>query len=408
MAISLICVGTELLTGETLNTNARFLAGRLDGEGIPVDAVVTIPDTPGAVAAAVTEALSRSRVVITIGGLGPTQDDLTKEAVAEALGQPLEHSAELAETIRSRYRTHARAVPESSWQKQALVPAAAEIIPNDYGTAAGLWCRQGDRVVAMLPGPPREFEPMVDEQLLGRVRELLPRQVARRSLAVFGLGESNTEKAVQAVLVDHPGVEPSYRARPGCCQVRLTAAVAEEQRVAQACAAVAEALGPRAAPGEVSLVDRVCDLVSARGGLFGTAESCTGGLIAGAVTDKAGVPGVFAGGVVSYSNELKMQLLGVSAATLAAHGAVSEAVAREMVVGLVARYGLLAGVAVTGIAGPAGGTPAKPVGTVHLASAVGDDVRHLHRCFPYGRRGMRERTVIAALALLHEHLSEAG
>ncbi len=404
MAIQIISIGSELLTGEILNTNFQFLAGRLSDNGYDVDREVCIHDTPAAVAAAVTAALADARLVLTIGGLGPTQDDLTRQTIAEVLDMPLAMDRNVAAVIQAKYRSYKRNIPDSSWQIQSMVPRGAVVLPNDWGTAPGLWCERDGRAVVMLPGPPRELQPMFETYVLPRLHEFVQPTVAHRLISVFGLGESNTEKRVHEILPQHDGITLAYCAKPDRCHVRLSAKLANVERLDETCAALLAALGDDGGPAQENLATRICDIIRRRGWLWGTAESCTGGGIAQNVTDNPGVSDVFAGGVVTYSNAMKVQLLGVDEDVLQAHGAVSEPVARQMVEGLLERYGLQAGVAVTGIAGPAGGSAEKPVGTVHIAAAVQGDVHHLQRVFPHGRRGMRERTIVTALNLLHDQL----
>ncbi len=404
MSIEIICIGTELLTGEITNTNLQFIAGQLDARGLVVARETCVHDTLAAVRNAVLAGLKEHRLVITVGGLGPTRDDLTREAVAEALGLTLSCDTELAERIRSKYSARGRNVPNHSWEVQAMVPQGGEPLTNDWGTAPGLWIPVGDRAVAMLPGPPRELQPMFDEYLLPKIADLVAPAVSRQVLSVFGFGESNTERRVIDALVGLDSVEPSYCAKADCCHVRLTVAVGDEPKLAEAVGRLKAEFGDNVASQQENTVTLIAKLLRERGWTFGTAESCTGGGISSMITDLPGISDVFAGSVVTYSNEMKEKLLGVRSETLAEYGAVSDPVARQMVTGLLARYDLQAGIAVTGIAGPDGGTEEKPVGTVQIATAVEGRVRCTRQVFPYGRRGMRERTVTFALQRLREHL----
>ncbi len=406
MAIQIICIGTELLTGEIVNTNLAFIAAELNRAGLKVDSEISIHDEPDTIAAALKNGFAENNLVVTVGGLGPTKDDITKETAADVLDVDLVTDDDLAEVIRQKYARYRSHLPNSGRMKQATVPEGATILPNNWGTAPGLWCERNGKAILMLPGPPRELEPIFTEFAMPRILQLIPPSISRRNLAVFGVGESTVEERVLKALQSIADVEPSYCVKLDCCHVRLTVPTGNEALLSDAEAALRGEFGPALGETSENLATQICDLVRKRDGLWGTAESCTGGWIAKLVTDNAGVSDVFAGGIVTYSNEMKMQLLGVQEETLKQHGAVSEATATEMVRGVTKRYGLCAGVAVTGIAGPTGGSDEKPVGTVHIASIVDQNVRHLHRVLPYGRRGMRERTVSLALNLLRKQLLE--
>jgi len=404
MSIQIVCVGTELLTGETLNTNLQFIAERLDDLGYVVSTETTIHDEPERLRTVIEQAMAESRIVITIGGLGPTRDDLTKETIAGLLEMPLYEDEAVSNAIMAQFSRRKRKLADAPRKKQSMVPTGAEILPNNWGIAPGLWCQKGDCAVVMLPGPPRELHPIFDQHVLPKIKSFLPATVIRRCLAIFGVGESTVEKRLNAVFTDIQNVEPSFCVKFDNCRICLTAKPENSVELDRAIAILRKEFGRDAGEPHETLPTQICDIIRAHGGQWGTAESCTGGWIAKRVIDHAGVSDVFAGGVVTYSNEMKVKLLGVSEASLAEHGAVSKVVAREMVAGLVERYGLLAAVAVTGISGPAGGTPEKPVGLVHIATAVGNDIRHSKQVFAYGRLGMRERTVAAALSLLRSHL----
>ncbi len=402
--IQVICIGTELLLGETVNTNLAFLGQSLNAVGLMVDREYAIPDTPDVMLATLRQALAEARVVITVGGLGPTSDDLTKELVAQVLGQSLAIDPAVVDEIRRKYiARHVEPKPRAC-ERQAQMPEKAVPIANDWGTAPGVWCDQNGRTLVMLPGPPRELRPMFGERVLPKIVDLVKPLERRLNISVFGMPESTIEHRVIDVLEPFPEVVPSYCTRAGSCLVRLSATLARVDRLEAAAEAVLAAFGDDAVRGEVDLVKAVDGLLRARGWRFGTAESCTGGGIGYRATELPGISDVFAGGVIAYSNELKVALLGVREETLAAHGAVSEETAAEMAAGLCERLHLQAGISVTGIAGPDGGTAEKPVGTVCIATCVNGQVRTLRERYPYDRQGVRERTIGTALNQLRHHL----
>ena len=405
MGIQILCIGTELLVGQTVNTNLAFLATELDAVGLVVDKEVALPDDRALMAAGLRQALAEAELVITVGGLGPTQDDLTRELAAQVIGQPLDLHEATAARIRELYARRGL-VREESIRRQASLPRGSDVIPNDWGSAPGTWCEYQGAILVLLPGPPRELKPMFSTYVLPRVRERLPPRVRRVTLATFGVPESLVEERTVKAIAPFPEVEPAYciKIETGKCLVRLSATVAHTDKLAAAEAAVRAEFGRDLGRADQDLVDMVAAPLRARGWRLGTAESCTGGGIAKLITDTPGISDVFAGGVVTYTNELKTHLLGVQEETLRTHGAVSRETVEAMVRGLAARYGVQAGIAVTGIAGPSGGTPEKPVGTVHIATIVDGDVRATAHRFSYDRASVRDRSVQTALNQLRAHL----
>lgn len=405
MSVYVVCTGTELLIGDATNTNLAYAGALINGAGIPLMREITVPDERAAMTAVIRQALAESTVVITVGGLGPTADDLTKSVVASVLGVPLEVQPALVELLKAKYTGRTKwKFPESAYMNQATVPRGATVLPNEYGTAPGLWCPYGSKAVVMLPGPPREFQPLLKNHVLPLLQALVPPSVRRQSLSVYGIPESLVEERTMKVIAPFPAVEPAYCIKPGRILVRLASDMSASVQLAQAVTAVQAEFGVDAGPADLDVVGTVVNLMRARGGQLAVAESCTGGALAKMITDLPGVSDVFLGGVVSYANELKMGLLGVPAATLAEHGAVSEATARAMVTGLVTRLGVQAGIAITGIAGPSGGTPDKPVGTVHIATCYNGEVRATQHLFPSTRTAIRDRCVVTALNQLRVQL----
>lgn len=406
MHCEVICIGTEILLGTTLNTNLSFIGLQLDDCGLSVACEVCIPDTVDDIGSALQTALNRSDLVITVGGLGPTVDDMTRETIAEILGMRLEYREDEAERIRRYFSERHVEMPESVL-KQAYVPDGAEVIDNDYGTAPGLWCPSGNAVVVMLPGPPRELKPMLNNYVLPRICEIFPPRVRRINIGISGIGESSIEACVATVLPDFPDLDVAYCVRRDKVDVRLTAAIDRMDTLESAAVAVRDVLKEYLVDPEHGVVGSVCDEVRRRSWSLGTAESCTGGEIAKRITDLAGVSDIFKGALVTYANEAKSELLGVRPETIATHGAVSAETADEMAVGLARRLQVDAGVAVTGIAGPDGGTPDKPVGLAFISTIVQGDVRTQRYVHPGDRRRMRDRTTLAALNQLLRHLRES-
>jgi nicotinamide-nucleotide amidase len=377
--IDIINTGSELLLGRVLNTHQQWLCRQLTDLGYTVDRQVAVDDCAPRMVEAVRDALAQADLVIVTGGLGPTSDDRTREVIADFLGRKLHEDATVLAHIQNMFAARKRPMP-SSTRVQALVPEGATVLMNAHGTAPGLVLEApatspGTRLLVMLPGPPRELRPMFTEQVVPVLRQRFPlaEPFVCRSLRTTGLGESLVEERIAGPLqsLTQAGLELGYCARVGEVDVRFTARgakardlVAEGERIARGL------LGDLVFAGDdESLEATLIHLLSERKQTLALAESCTGGFIAHRLTNVPGASAVLLAGLVTYSNEAKRQFLGVRAETLAAHGAVSEAVAREMAEGARARTGAHYAIAVTGIAGPGGGTEEKPVGTVWLALA---------------------------------------
>lgn len=407
MRIHVVCTGTELLIGQTLNTNLLFLGDKLNAAGYSIAQERCVPDAGREIAAAVAAELQAAQVVITIGGLGPTSDDLTRDAVAAHLGVKLHFDHAVYEAIVAYLAGRAVKVPDQALRVQAMVPDGATVLPNRNGTAPGLWCpAPAGKVVVMLPGPPRELQPMFMESVLPRIQVLGPAEVVRRAFHLCGIPESAAADKVEAALQSFPGIEPAYCAQPYQVTVRLSAKPADQNRLNTVWQQLVTAFGPAVLPeGSGGLAAAVGALLKARHWSLATAESCTGGGIAAAITDVAGSSDYFLGGLVTYANAWKQQLLEVRETTLAAHGAVSAESAGEMLAGLFRRDAVDAGIAVTGVAGPGGGTPEKPVGLVYIATGLRTGKPQIERFqFPGNRETVRLRTVTVALNQLRLQL----
>ncbi len=410
MHIELISTGTELLIGHTLNTNQQFIGQALDAAGYAVARETCVADAGAGIARAVREALAAGAdLVITTGGLGPTSDDLTRDAVARELGSGLHFDEELHAGILRYLGERARKLPCDSLRNQAVVPDCAVALPNRNGTAPGLWCAvPGGKWVVMLPGPPRELQPMFMESVLPRIREMAQPDVRRRSVTLCGIAESAVAERIESLLAVHELadiVQPAYCARLFQVDVRLSTAADQVEALDAAIVAVRREFGPAVLPDEApGLAAAVSILLRKNKMWLATAESCTGGWIAKSITDLPGASAFFCGSLVTYSNAWKGNLLDVSDEILEKHGAVSAECAAAMVGALFCRYEADAGIAVTGIAGPEGGSEAKPVGLVYIATGIRRQLRVERHVFPGDRESVRQRAVIAALDQLRLQL----
>lgn len=417
MQVELINTGSELMLGRVLNTHQQWLCRRLADLGLPVARQVAVPDTGPAILDSVAEALTRADLVITTGGLGPTSDDITRDLLANLLGLRLVEDAEALENIRRFFAARGRAMP-SKVQVQALVPEGSTVIQNAHGTAPGLAIevpagrfREAKSLLILLPGPPRELRPMFDHQVVPLIRPFQPNAGAFHCLTLrtCGIGESMVEErlAPQLPAFFARGLEIGYCARTGEVDVRLTALGTEGAAVVrEAEAMVRETLGNHLyGSGDDLLEAVVLELARNRGATLAIAESCTGGFVAHRLTNVPGASSVLWGGWVVYDNLAKQRLLGVRPETLAEHGAVSEACARELAEGALATSKATHALALTGIAGPSGGTPDKPVGTVFLALASADAPTLVRRQLnPFDRETFKYVASQQALEMLRRRL----
>lgn len=418
MKLEVITVGTELLLGASLDTNALDLGTALAAAGIEITRRTTVSDKPAAVALAVREALDRTGAVLTTGGLGPTRDDLTKQAVATVLGRPLVLNEAVLQHIEARFRRLGRTMTPSN-RIQAELPQGAVALHNPRGTAPGIWLEDdAGRLVIMLPGVPVEMRGLLVEEVLprlvarARVADGAPRVVRSRTLRTTGVAESALAERI-AIVED--GLAPltlAYLPSIAGVDLRLTAwemAPEEADRLLEdAAGRLRRELGHRYyGEGTADLAGVVLDLLRGEGRKLAVAESCTGGMLGSRLTAIPGASDVFVGGVIAYSDAVKTAQLDIPAATLATQGAVSEATVRAMAEAVARRFDVGCGLAITGIAGPGGGTPEKPVGTVWIAARRGGQTRALQRQFLGERDEIRARSAQAALDLLRLALLEA-
>jgi nicotinamide-nucleotide amidase len=411
---TIIAVGSELLTPEKVDTNSLFITQVLNELGIAVACKAIVGDHRAELTSHVAHALARHRLVILTGGLGPTDDDLTREVVATLLGLVMDEDPAIIDAMERRFASRGWKMPAVN-RRQAQVPRGAAVLANPNGTAPGLWIEHDGAIVALLPGPPREMKPMMEGEVRTR---LLARagdtRLFRRLVRVSGKGESAVEEIVQPIysqwLNQHPPIETTILAGLGQVELHLVmqsteasrAAAALELAVCQLTAALGRDVVSTDGAGLEAVVGA---LLRARGWRVALAESCTGGLATSRLTDVPGSSDYVERSVVAYSNEAKSELLGVPAALIREHGAVSEPVAAAMAEGIRDRARVNLGVGITGIAGPGGGSAEKPVGTVCIAVAgAGTRVRTFR--FPGGRDMVKAMSANWAIDLLRRHLLE--
>ena len=406
MRVEIINTGTELMLGGTVNTHLAFIARELFPLGLRVQRQVTVPDGE-AIRDALRDTFSKADIVLVTGGLGPTTDDITRDIVADLLGLKLEHDEEIWLAIQERFRRRALKMSERV-SLQALRPREAAVLWNPHGTAPGLHFpampERGTPHIFLLPGPPRELMPMVREKLLPILASLLPPGAVQelRVFRVLGIGESLVEELVGEDIIAM-GLEVGYCARPGEVDVRLIGPAGVLDR---ADALVRERLGKWIfTSDERELPNVVVEKLTALGKTIATAESCTGGFVAHQLTNVPGSSKVFLAGYVTYANEAKTAALGVDAALIEKHGAVSETVAQQMAEGALKKAGANFALATTGIAGPDGGSAEKPVGTVFVALAErGRETLVQHHRFPTDRETFKNLVSQTALDLLLRRL----
>ncbi|HEY8258850.1 MAG TPA: competence/damage-inducible protein A [Gemmatimonadales bacterium] len=413
MDIEIVTIGTELLLGLTLDTNGADIARALAGQGTRVARRTAVPDREDDIRDAVALALRRTGAVITTGGLGPTRDDITKRIVADLFGAPLQFDETIWASLLERFARAGR-TPVASNRSQAEVPRGATVLPNRWGTAPGLWMEGPPGLAIMLPGVPLEMRKLLEH-------EVVPRLAAReggnviRSVAVRTTGVPESTLAERMGEIEAAVAPLSLAYLPGLegVDLRLTAWNLPVAEAEERLAAAADLLRQRAGDfvygrEDDDLAALVLDAARAKGLHVATAESCTGGLVGERLTEIPGSSDVYVGGVVAYDNALKISLLGVPPAMMEVEGAVSEAVARAMAEGARERFRVDLAVSVTGIAGPGGGTPAKPVGTVWLALAGCGETVARRSMFLGSRHDIRQRAAQGALMLLYRRLQASG
>ena len=412
MVVDLISVGTEILLGNIVNTNATYLAEQCALLGCSLYRQSVVGDNEGRLEEAVRQALGRSDIIILTGGLGPTKDDLTKEIVAKVFGRELyldEHTKERITTYMQRLnRSH---ITENNW-KQAMIPEGALILDNDNGTAPGLILedRKNGKTAILMPGPPAEMHPMFEKDVAPYLNKQQPEGIYSRMVKICGIGESAAETTVADLMDRQSNPTLAPYAKTGEVHFRITAKARTkeeaEEMIAPMLAEMKKRFGKAIYTTEenVTLEEAVVELLKQKNFTVTTAESCTAGKLAGRIMNVAGASEVYNEGYITYANAAKEKLLGVKHETLETFGAVSEETAREMAMGAAKEAGADAALSVTGIAGPGGGTPEKPVGLVYIGCYVQGEV-YVKKCqFTGNRERNRDSSVVQALTFLREKL----
>lgn len=378
MTAEILAVGTELLMGQIANTNAQYISGKLAELGINVYFHTVVGDNAARLEETLKRALNRSDIVITTGGLGPTKDDLTKETISKTMNRNLVLHEDILEDIKDFFAKKHRAMAEINI-KQAYLPENSIVIPNPNGTAPGCIIEDGEKAVIMLPGPPKEMQPMFEETVFNYLKQKTGVILVSKMLKIFGIGESDIETRLMDLIDSQSNPTIAPYASQGEVTVRVTARCINNDEASEILSPVVDEIKRRLGAAVYSedgqtLEKVVFGLLKENGLVLATAESCTGGTLAGRITDIPGSSEVFERAYVTYSNRAKVEDLGVSPDTLDKYGAVSRETALEMVNGLKQKTGASVGVAITGIAGPGGGTEEKPVGLVFVAAYVKDKV----------------------------------
>ncbi len=416
MIVEILATGNEVVDGDVVNSNASWLAQRMREVGFETRFHSAVPDEEGLIAEALRRAVARADIVLVTGGLGPTVDDLTLEVAAKAFSRPLEVHEESLRRIRGFFERLGRKIGPNQ-EKQAWLPKGCTPLPNDVGTAPGAYWVEGRAHLAFFPGVPKELHEMFRRHFLPLVAGFSGgTALARKTLHCFGMPEGQLDQDLRPLLDERrelDGVKLGFRVRFPTIDLRLWCSDRDRATAEARVAAAAQKIYAKVGEGifgedEVRLEEVVGRLLLERGKTLATAESCTGGLLASLITDVPGASRYFLEGVVTYSNAAKVRQLGVAPATLDAHGAVSAEVALEMARGIRARSGADFGVGITGIAGPEGGSPEKPVGTVHIAVAHPGGEWEQRFLFPFDRLRFKQLAAAAALDKLRRLMKSIG
>ncbi len=409
LTAEIIAIGSELLAPDRTDTNSLWLTDKLNSIGIEVKLKTIVGDDDSRLEEAIKDAVKRSKVVITTGGLGPTEDDITRKVAARALGRRLLLDEVVLEEIRTRFQSFGLAMPERN-SRQAMVIDGAEVLGNPNGTAPGLFIEHEGTSVALLPGPPREMKPMFENHVQPRLAEKAGHlRVVRRVLRVAGIGESAVDEKIAPIYTRYTNPQTTILFNQSEIEIQLTARGRTEADadllLDRLSAELEERLGHAIFAFRGEQMEEIVGLrLSVGGYTLAVAESCTGGLISQRLTEVAGSSKYFIEGVIAYSNEAKTRTLGVEPILLLEHGAVSAPVAEAMAEGVRRRAGTDFGLSVTGIAGPSGGTEEKPVGLVYIALASEIGTEHRKLTLPGDRSLIRWRASQAALDLLRRRL----
>jgi len=408
MVVEFISVGTEILLGNIVNTNTQYLAEKCAGLGLSNFYQVSVGDNEDRLAAAIAQALSRADIVMLTGGLGPTEDDLTKEVAAKVLGLDLKEDAHTKDRIKEYFSNRGidRPLTKNNW-KQALVPEGAKVLDNHNGTAPGLIIHSKDnKHIILMPGPPNELYPMFENDIAPYLNQLEPEVIYSKTIKITGLGESFVETEIKDLIESQSNPTIAPYAKTGEVHLRITAKADSEDEAEELILPVARELKKRfghniyTTDENVTLEECVINLLKENHLTLATAESCTGGLFAGRIVNVAGASEIFSEGVIPYSNDVKQELIGVRSETLQKYGAVSRQTAEEMAVGVGKLSGAGAAISITGIAGPGGGSDEKPVGLVYIGCSL-EGKTEVRECRLRGnRQKIREYSVVYALDFL--------
>lgn len=411
MTVELICVGTELLLGNIVNTNAAYLAEKCAGLGLSCYYQTVVGDNEERLTSVLKTAAGRSDIVILSGGLGPTEDDLTKEVAAKVCGRTLQMDEAGREKIASYFTERGIQATENNW-KQAMIPEGAIILENANGTAPGVIIEEDGVKLILLPGPPGELIPMFEESVVPYLKQLTPGVIASQTVKICGVSESRVETQVKDLIDSQTNPTIATYAKTGEVHIRVTAAAGDAKEAKKLIKPLVKELKTRfgydvyTTEENVTLEKAVVDLLLANRLTLACAESCTGGMLSSRLVNVAGVSEVYKAGYVTYSNKAKRRLLNVKKGTLQKHGAVSSRTAEEMVKGAAFFSKADVAVALTGIAGPDGGTKDKPVGLVYIGCNVKGTVTVKEFCFKGNRNKIREAATSAALMLMRSCILE--
>ena len=395
MKAEIITVGTEILLGDILNTNCRYLSRELAAMGIEMYYQITVGDNEERLLKTLEESLNRSDIVICTGGLGPTEDDITKEVCAKYFGYELELHKPSLDAMIERFK-HMNRVPTKNNEKQAYFPKEAYILKNDNGTAPGCIMEKEGKMIVVLPGPPKEMESMFENYVKPYLSKLTDDVIESEVLRIIGVGESKVENDILDIIDSQTNPTIATYAKGYECTLRITAKAKSVEEAKELIKPMSDEMKRRFgqslyATGEASIEEVVSKMLVENNLKIAVAESCTGGMVSASLINYPGISSVFMEGCVTYSNEAKMKSLGVKKETLDVYGAVSDNCAKEMASGVAARYNTNVGIATTGIAGPGGGTDEKPVGLVYFGIYINGKVITKKYVFNGDRQGIRER-----------------
>ena len=409
LSAEIIAIGSELLTPQFKDTNSLYLTEQLNAIGIPVVMKTIVGDDEHYLEEAVRGSLARSPILITIGGLGPTEDDVTRKVVARVLQRQLVLDDEILAKLQRRFKARGVEMPTNN-ARQALVLTGSDILENNHGTAPGLWVTAEKNRVILLPGPPSELKPMFEKSCMPRLHEMAGgAALARRVFRTAGLPESTLDARIAPIYTKYKNPETTILAKPGQVEIRLTSRGRNREEAEKLLQELGDEIEQELdeyifARSEQSLEEVVGMFLVMKNATIATAESCTGGLIAERLTNVPGSSKYFISGVICYSNEWKMELAGIPPLLLEMQGAVSAEVARGLAEGIRTRMNTTVGVGITGIAGPSGGSPEKPVGTVHIAVATPSGTEQRQFLFPGDRERVRWQASQAALDMVRREL----